>query len=96
LNSPQVSSDQSASIESGNKKSADVPKKASWNEKLKKILVEVLLDLHETGNFTDNSYKKDDWHKIIKEFNERSGMNYSEQQITSYLSSLKTDWQIYK
>jgi hypothetical protein len=97
MNSPQLiqSSDELERKDlKGNNKS-DGPKKASWNEKLKKIVVEILLDLHKSGNFTDNSYKNGDWNKIVNLFHEKSGLDYSQQQISSYISSLKADWMTY-
>ena len=48
------------------------------------------------GNFTDGGYKKEEWTKIVKQFGDRSGARYSQQQISSYISSMKAEWAFYQ
>ena len=42
------------------------------------------------GNFTDGGTK------IVKQFGDRSGARYSQQQISSYISSMKAEWAFYR
>ena len=70
--------------------------KASWTERQKGILIEILLQIQLEGNFTDGGYKKDEWTKIVKQFGDRSGARYSQQQISSYISSIKAEWAFYQ
>ena len=69
--------------------------KASWNERQKGLLLEILLEIQVEGNFSDGGYKRDEWTKIIKNFGDRSGCRYTQQQISSYLCSIKAEWAFY-
>ena len=42
--------------------------KASWTERQKGILIDILLQIQLQRNFTDGGYKKEEWTKIIKQF----------------------------
>ena len=61
-----------------------------WTEVLRKNLVEMCLEAHARGNFTDSGFKSAEWSKIEEKFNSISGeMKANRQQLQNQLAELK-------
>ena len=69
---------------------------ARWTEVLKEALLNVLLEVQANGIFMDACYRREEWTFIVRSFAERTGVQYSQQQISSYICSMKSDWNFYR
>ena len=73
---------------------------AKWDDEQRDILIQILTEVQADGRGAEQGYnkgyKKDSWRKIVGTFAERTGRHYSQQQISSYISSLKSEWITYK
>jgi hypothetical protein len=72
--------------------------RASWNPKLEKSLVKILLEHKGTGARGDNDYwSSEGWTKMIKEFHTRNRyVNFSRRQIQEKEGQLKRDYKMLK
>lgn len=67
---------------------------ADWTDRRMMILITVMREEVESGNFTDSGFKKAGWAHIREAFNKASEDNYSNEQINSKYRDLKAKYTI--
>lgn len=69
--------------------------KVDWSDVNKRIFITAMMNAS-VDNFVDSGFKKATWLVILKEFNLKSGLSYSKQQLQSQHGVLKKKYSIYK
>jgi hypothetical protein len=69
--------------------------KVDWTDSNKRIFITAMMNAS-IDNFVDSGFKKATWLVILKEFNLKSGLAYSKQQLQSQHGVLKKKYTIYK
>lgn len=67
---------------------------ASWNEEMKKQLVDIMKIQVAKGNFVKYEFSRSAWKTIQQDFCKESGLKYSNNQITSQFAQLKKKYGI--
>ena len=69
--------------------------KVDWTDSNKRIFITAMMNAS-IDNFVDSGFKKATWLVICKEFNLKSGLAYSKQQLQSQHGVLKKKYTVYK
>eukprot|EP00262_Sarcandra_glabra_P009157 TRINITY_DN2318_c0_g4_i1.p1 TRINITY_DN2318_c0_g4~~TRINITY_DN2318_c0_g4_i1.p1 ORF type:complete len:428 (-),score=66.79 TRINITY_DN2318_c0_g4_i1:223-1428(-) len=72
---------------------SNVRGKAQWRKKHHKIWVDLCLELVNNGRRPGTCIDKIGYQYLLKEFNKRTGLNYSRQQLKNHWDKTKSQWQ---
>lgn len=70
--------------------------RATWTPAQKHFLLLQLVQAQEAGKSSDNSYKKEVWNEILREFNPHFGCNYDADQLKTQYNALKQEYKRFK
>jgi hypothetical protein len=76
--------------------SSNINDKAKWTADLRKMLIDICIEIKAEGGFCDSGFKAEQWHKIVNRFKELTGVTFAPQQLQSQYSDLKKKYGIFK